>query len=104
MRLIFKLLALTICLIAPSNAYYYEFADYDPDGVVQLYYDGNEAAHLASPTGAIAAGDMLIQFAKDYGRTVTRSRAAIWGEIQLHALGWLAGEHSHSNPMDISIN
>jgi hypothetical protein len=95
---------LLIAMIISGSAYYYEFADYNPDGVVQLYFDGDEAEHLAGIFGSHEAAKMLVSFARDYGRTVTRSHFEIQTEIQAHAAGWIVGEHSHSNPMDISIN
>ena len=92
-----------VMMVAPSEAYYFDFASSSPQRDVHLHFDGyNDALYLAGHP--FIAADALIKFAKDYGRKVTRSRTNIAGQIEMHADAYIAGERKHSNPMDIEIN
>jgi hypothetical protein len=92
-----------LVLVAPSNAYYFDFAGSAPYRVVHLHFDGYGDALTLAGYPYIAA-DALIDFARDYGRTVTRSSSDIAWQIEYHADAYIAGERQHSNPMDIEIN
>lgn len=69
--------------------------------VVQLCYSGNEASSLAAFPDY--AADVVIHVAQQKGMSIQRSKGSISGEIRAHALGWIAGERVHSNPMDIEM-
>jgi len=63
-------------MVAPGNAYYFDFAESAPQRVVHLHIESySDALYLAGHP--VIAADALIDFAQDYGRTVTRSRANI---------------------------
>lgn len=96
----FLLLAATV---GPSSAYFFNFAESAPQRVVQLHIESYNDAIFLNDRPLIAA-DALIDFATEYGRTVSRSKFNIASQIQIHAAGYLFGERNHSNPMDIEIN
>jgi hypothetical protein len=93
-----------IAIVAPGSAYYFDFANNQKSLCdVHLHFDGySDALILAAHPGV--AADALIDFAKDYGREVTKWKSDIAGQIELHADAYIAGERAHSNPMDIEIN
>lgn len=93
-----------LAMVSHSNAYYFEFADSSPENVVQLYFEEKEVVQLASAFGSNNAAKHLIDFAKGYGRDVSRNRTVIADDISGHALEWIAGKKDQSNPMDIALN
>ncbi len=93
-----------IAMMAPGSAYYFDFANNQKSLCdVHLHFEGYEdAAYLAAYP--LIAADALIDFAKDYGREVTKWKSDIAWQIEYHADAYIAGERTHSNPMDIEIN
>jgi hypothetical protein len=94
-----------IAMVDPGSAYYFDFAAGGKSQCnVHLHFDGySDAAYLAAHPRI--AADALMDFASDYGRKVTRSKGNIAGQIEEHALAWMAGyNRDQTNPMDIEIN
>ena len=74
----FLLLAATV---APSSVYFFNFAESAPQRVVQLHIVCYDDAISLNDHPLIAA-DALIDFATEYGRTVSRSKFNIASQIQ----------------------
>lgn len=94
-----------IAMMSPGNAYYFDFAASGKSLCnVHLHFDGYSDASILAAHPGIAA-EALMDFARDYGRKVTRSKSNIAWQIEMHADAWMAGyNRGQTNPMDIEVN
>jgi hypothetical protein len=92
-------------LVSTAGAYTLKNAGTKEKPVVQLYFVDKEAKSL-SGSGANAAADNVLAYAKTKGLKIQRSKDSVVGEIRAHALAWMTGItklKNHANPMDIEM-